>query len=276
MLAPAAPLRPAVPADAIVDRIRRGGAALIALSGGVDSGLVASLAYEALGDGALAVTLTGAAVGADEIERAREVARTIGIAHRTVGVDPLARSEYRANPSNRCYFCRSVETEALRSFGAPRGIRQYLDGVHVDDLGDGRPGLKAMDEAGFRHPLLDAGLGKREVRALARARGLPNWDRPSDACLASRVAHGEVLSAALLDRIDRSERAVRALGFRRVRVRVSAAGARIEVDPDEVDRLRDEPCRSQAIDRVRAFGFEPVAIDPAGYRGPDARGPGAR
>jgi pyridinium-3,5-biscarboxylic acid mononucleotide sulfurtransferase len=248
-----------------VPRIRAGGPALVALSGGVDSALVASLAFEALGSGALAVTLEGPAVARSEVDRAREVARAIGIRHRVESADPLARLEYRSNPPDRCYHCRAVETDVLRSVGTVERCTQYLDGVQADDLDDDRPGLRAMDEAGFVHPLLWAGYGKTEVRAEARARGLPNWSTPSDACLASRVAHGDPIDEPLLRRIETAESLVRAEGFRRVRVRVRSGAARIEVDPDEVDRLSAEPLRSAIGRRLVEIGFASVTIDPLGY-----------
>ncbi len=249
----------------ILADIADGGPALVALSGGVDSGLVASLAHEALGARAFAVTLTGPAVATAEVARARAVAAAIGIPHRVLPANPLAVAEYRANPSNRCYFCRSVETAALRAAGESSGVVQYLDGVHSDDLGDDRPGLRAMDEAGFRHPLLRGGWRKSDVRAAARARALPNWDQPSDACLASRVAHGEEISEPLLRRIEEAEARIAARGFRRVRVRVGGRSARIEVDPDEVARLL-APEQARAVRRsLRELGFEVVTIDPLGY-----------
>ncbi|MGP8078576.1 MAG: ATP-dependent sacrificial sulfur transferase LarE [Thermoplasmata archaeon] len=258
---PPAPLRE----DEIVRRIAAGGPALVALSGGVDSGLVAALAREALGARAAAVTLTGAAVSAEEVERARALAGAIGIDHWTVPADPLERPDYRANAADRCYHCRSVETAALRAWGAVRGIAQYLDGVHADDLGDDRPGLRAMDEAGFAHPLLAAGWGKATVRDAARRRGLPNWDRPSNACLASRVDRGMTITPDLLRRIESGEALIAARGFRRVRLRVGPGGARIEVDPDEVGRLAEEPFASELLRGVREAGFERVTIDPRGY-----------
>lgn len=257
----------------IRERIRVGGPALVALSGGVDSGLVAALCQEALGPRSVAVTLSGAAVAAREVARARELAERIGIAHVVLEVDPLTRPEYRENVPSRCYFCRSVEAARLKEFGAGRGVRQYLDGVHADDLSDDRPGLRALDEAGFDHPLLWAGWEKADVRSTARSMGLPNWDRPSDACLASRVAHGNVITPELLHRVETAESVLLDLGFRRVRVRVRGSGARIEVDPSEVARLRAEPLASEVAAALGALGFAPVAIDPEGYHG-GRRAPG--
>jgi len=254
-------------AEELIAHIREGGRAVVALSGGVDSSLVASLAYSALGTDAIAVTLIGPAVSRSEAARAERVAAAIGVEHVALGADPLSREEYRQNRSDRCYFCRSVETSVLRGFGATRSVRQYLDGVQRDDLADDRPGLRAMDEAGFQHPLLWAGWGKGQVRAEARRRGLPNWDEPSDACLASRVAHGEPVSAELLSRIESAEQVLRNRGFRRVRVRVRGGAARLEVDPTEVHRLLEEPLASEVTEAVARCGFSPVSVDPQGYRG---------
>ncbi|HTW56151.1 MAG TPA: ATP-dependent sacrificial sulfur transferase LarE [Thermoplasmata archaeon] len=256
---------PEAAARTVVDRIARGGPTLVALSGGVDSGLVAALAFEALGAGAVAATIESSAVSAAERDRARAVARRIGIRHVAIVADPIDRPEYRANPPDRCYHCRAVETGALVAWGRAEGIRQYLDGVHRDDLADDRPGLRAMNEAGFLHPLLWADWGKTEVRAVARARGLPNWDQPSDACLASRVAPGEPISPELLRRIETAESVVAAHGFRRVRVRVRGGAARVEVDPDDVARLTADPTAAAIVAGVRAAGFESVTLDPRGY-----------
>lgn len=258
------------------ERIRRGGRALVALSGGVDSAVVAALARDALGSESLAVTLSGVAVSSREVDRARKVAEHIGIDHVVLAVDPLARREYRENPRDRCYFCRSIETARLREFGSDRSVRQYLDGIHADDLSDDRPGLRAMDEAGFDHPLLWAGWGKAEVRAAARAHGLPNWDQPSEACLASRIAHGEPITSELLRRIETAESVLLDRGFRRVRVRARGSGARVEVGPEEVDRLVREPVASEIRSALRRIGFETVAFDPAGYRSVGAPAPGDR
>jgi uncharacterized protein len=254
-----------LPEAEIVHRIAGRGSALVALSGGVDSSLVAALARDALGGASLAVTLAGPAVARSEVDRARRVARAVGIEHRVIEIDPLARADYRANTPNRCYFCRTVETEALRREGTAWGATQYLDGVHVDDLSDSRPGLKAMDEAGFDHPLAWAGWRKADVRAAACGRDLPNWDQPSDACLSSRVIHGDPISVELLAQIEAGEAWVLARGFRRVRVRTRQRSARVEVDPDEVARLRSEPLATEVRKALGALGFDPVELDPRGY-----------
>lgn len=263
----AAPDGPRRPAEEVVERIRAGGPAAVALSGGVDSGVVAAWAFESLGPAAVAVTLGGVAVSAREVERARDVARAVGIEHVELPADPLASEAYRRNGADRCYHCRSVEGGAIRTFAQRRGLLQWLDGIHRDDLADDRPGIRAMDEAGFFHPLLWAGWSKSEVRAEALRRGLPNWDRPSDACLASRVARGVPISAALLRQVEAAELVLVEHGFRRVRVRSDGSAARIEVDPEELGRLDDRSLRDDVLRRVAAAGFTAVTIDPYGYHG---------
>jgi len=253
--------------EELIHRVAEGGRALVALSGGVDSALVASLAHSALGNDALAVTVRSPAVARREVERARRVARAIGLAHVVLEADPLGNEEYRANRTDRCYFCRTVETSVLVDYGARASIVQYLDGVQQDDLADDRPGIRAMDEAGFVHPLLWVEWGKAEVRAEARRRGLPNWDEPSDACLSSRIARGEPVTRRLLEQIESAEAVLLALGFRRVRVRVQAGDARVEVDPAEVGRLRGEPIAGQVVRELTRLGFGHVTLDPTGYRG---------
>jgi len=255
-----------VSAEAVIREIEGRGPAVVALSGGVDSAVVAQMAFAALGARSHALTLSGPAVSEAEIARARDVAQRIGIDHHVLHSDPLAVPEYRANPSNRCYFCRRTETAILLAWGQGRGIAQWLDGVHLDDLGDVRPGLLAMDQAGFLHPLARAGWRKTDVRAYARRVDLPNWDAPSDACLASRVAHGHEISSELLGRVAVAESGIRALGFQRVRVRTDGVGARIELGPEELPRLSDPALSRSLTERVRAAGFDPVAVDPNGYR----------
>src|SRR5579859_1045522 len=175
----------------IVSRLAGDRPALVALSGGVDSAVVACLAYRARGAHAIAVTLTSPAVSSEEFESAARVARAIGIRHVRLTSDPLSDARYAENPTNRCYFCRNHEGGLLRAWGKDHEVELYLDGIHLDDLGDDRPGLQAMNEHGFRHPLAEAGWHKTDVRSLARSAGLPSWDRPSNACLASRIPHGQ-------------------------------------------------------------------------------------
>ena len=260
----AEPARERAPAHAIVAALQQSGPALVALSGGVDSSVVAWLAHKALGRHATAVTLTGPAVAADEVQSASSVARAIGIEHVRLTSDPLGDTRYAENPTNRCYFCRNHEGDLLRTWGRARSIDVYLDGIHLDDMGDNRPGLQAMNEHGFRHPLAEAGWTKADVRAFARSVGLSTWNRPSNACLASRISHGQIITPPLLERVARAEEWVSVRGYRRVRVRVDGAHARVEVDPDEVPDLLSEV---EPLTRaLTSLGFATVEIDPNGYR----------
>jgi pyridinium-3,5-biscarboxylic acid mononucleotide sulfurtransferase len=245
--------------------IARAGRALVALSGGVDSAVVAALAHAALPSESVAVTLSGPAVASREVERAIAVAGAIGIDHVVVPVNPLTVVGYQENPPDRCYFCRSTESAVFRRWGEAHGVEQYLDGVQLDDLGDDRPGLRAMEEAHFRHPLVVGGWRKVDVRRYARRLHLPNWDQPSDACLASRIPHGQPVTAEILERVQHAEAWLEEQGFRRVRVRVRGDSARVEVDPEEVHRLLASPMAAVVTVELRRRGFAEVALDPTGY-----------
>jgi uncharacterized protein len=249
----------------IVALLRERGPALVALSGGVDSAAAASLAHRALGARVVAATVRSGSVSTRELTAADEVARVIGVRHLLVDAEPLDDDRYRANGPDRCFRCRSVETRALRNVGRAQGVEQYLDGVQLDDLGDDRPGIRAMDEAGFFHPFLWAGWRKADVRRYALGAGLPNWDRPSNACLASRVARGEAISRELLARVARAEELLLDRGFRRVRVRVRGERATVEVGAAETARLREPSLRAEVVGELRRLGFRSVAVDPRGY-----------
>ena len=253
-------------AAAIVELLRSRGPALVALSGGVDSSAVASLARDALGEDVVAATVTNSSVSSREVESARRAASAIGVRHRLIPAEPLEDAQYRTNGADRCFRCRSVETKALLEVGVAEGVAQYLDGIHVDDLGDERPGIRAMDSAGFFHPFLWARWKKTDVRRYARSVGLPNWDRPSNACLASRVARGEALSRELFATIDRAEGLLLDRGFRRVRVRVQGDAARVEVERSETARLAEGTLRRELTERLLALGFRSVSFDREGFR----------
>lgn len=246
-----------------MERMAGAGPSVVAMSGGVDSSVVAFLAHRALGPTVAAVTLTGPAVPAAEVEMAARVAHWIGVQHVLIRSDPLTEPRYAENPTNRCYFCRRHEGHLLLDWGRRHGFEVYLDGVQLDDLGEDRPGLRAMNEHGFRHPLVEAGWRKDEVRSFARSAGLPNWDRPSNACLASRIAHGQPITLPVLDQVARAEEWVSARGYRRVRVRVSGQHARVEVDPDEIRTLEADSAALR--DALVKLGFETVEVDRHGY-----------
>lgn len=242
--------------------------AITAFSAGVDSTLVALVAQQELGPAALAATAVSASLAPSELEDATNLARTLGLNHRLVRTGEVEDERYATNPVDRCYFCKSHLYTELQTLAAEVGARYILNGLNVDDLGDWRPGARAAAERGdlVRSPLYEAGLGKNEIRAAARELGLPNWDKPALACLSSRVPYGERVTPEKLDRIGQAEQALRALGFRQLRVRHFADRARVEIAPDELGRVEADGLADRITADLLALGFPAVEIDPRGYR----------
>jgi uncharacterized protein len=250
----------------LLDELRRLPGAVVAFSGGVDSSVLLAAAHEALGDRVLAVTARSATYTPAEEHAARELAAQLGVRWRVVETDELSDPAFRANPPERCYLCKRELLTRLRAIAAEAGDAAVLEGSNVDDLGDVRPGRRAVQELGVRSPLLEAGLTKAQIRALARRRGLPNWDHPAAACLASRIPYGEPITVERLRRIGAAEQALRARGFVVVRVRDHGALARVEVGADELPRLLDPDLRSAVVADLKAAGYTWVAADLQGYR----------
>jgi uncharacterized protein len=250
--------------DALVADLAARGSVLVAYSGGVDSAVVAAVAHRALGDRSLAVTAAAETLAGAELDHARKVAAEIGIRHEVVTYSELDDPEFVANPSHRCYVCQGMRMDTMLAAAARRGFAVVCDGTNASDPGPDRPGLAAIRERGVYSPLLAHGIDKGTTRAIALDLGLSVWDRPANACLSSRIPHGQVVTLGKLRRIETAEEILAGEGFRVVRVRHDEGAARVEVAPDEVERLA---ARWDEIEpRVRALGFSRVAFDLHGYR----------
>jgi len=251
----------------LVDTLRGYGRVAVAFSGGIDSTVVAQAAYEALGDSAIAVTAVSDSLASGELEEAQELARQIGIRHRVIHTDEFADPNYLRNHSDRCYFCKSELYGRLEGMLGELGVDVIASGANLDDMGDYRPGLKAAEEHGVRHPLQESGFSKADVRALARAWGLPTWDKPATPCLSSRIAYGENVTAERVRMIDQAEQWLRRRGLHVLRVRYHNGDmARIEVPLDNLPRFIELELRGELITAFRALGFKFVTLDLEGFR----------
>jgi uncharacterized protein len=240
---------------------------VVALSGGTDSGYLAWVAQQALGERALAVTAVSASLPEGERRGVEEFVRRHGLRHEFITTDELANPLYIVNTPDRCYYCKDELFSKLGALADGRGFAGVAYGVNVDDQGDFRPGQQAAREHRVLTPLLDAGLTKAEIRELSRRAGLETWDKPAAACLASRIAHGIAVTEDNLEQVDRGEEALRALGFRQVRVRYhSEELARIEIAADELARALAPEMAARIRDAFKALGFRYVTLDLEGYR----------
>jgi len=239
---------------------------IVAFSGGADSAYLGWAATQVLGPSALCITADSPSYPDRHRQLALRLAREFGLQHEVIQTSELQRPEYRANPTNRCYYCKHELYTALRAIAAARGFTAIADGSNADDRSDYRPGRQAAREFGVRSPLDEVGLTKAEIRELSRRAGLPTWDEPASACLSSRIPYHSEVTGEKLHMIERAEQAVHALGFRVCRVRHHDDFARVEIGRDELPHALEPAMRKQIVRAVSAIGYLQVTIDPEGYR----------
>jgi uncharacterized protein len=252
--------------DAMRRAVQSHGSALVAFSAGVDSTLVLKVALEVLGERAVALTALSASVAPEEAEEARALARRLGARHLEVASGELENPSYAANPTNRCYFCKSELYDLCEARRAQLGLSVVLDGFNADDFKDHRPGHQAARERRVVSPLADAGLTKAEVRAWSQVLGLPTWDKPQMACLASRIPYGTSVTRERLFQVAAGESSLRQLGLRVFRLRYHEQVARLEVGEEELERFAAPAFRAQVNAALKAQGFTFVALDLEPFR----------
>jgi uncharacterized protein len=253
--------------EKIKSLIREMDTTLVAFSGGVDSTLVLALAHEVMGERTLAVTAQSASVPNREMQASRQLAKEIGARHLVVRTEEMSNPEYRANPANRCYHCKTELYSNLKRVAEQNDISTILNGINLDDLGDYRPGIDSAREQGVRSPLVEAEFSKQDVRDLSRAMGLSIWNKPAMACLSSRIPYGQPVTAEKLSRVEQAEDLLLSFGFKQVRVRHLGTKACIELDQNEIPRYQsDESIQRSVQEKLMALGFSCVVLDPEGYR----------
>jgi uncharacterized protein len=250
--------------EALVDRFRQLDSVIVAFSGGVDSGLLCAAAWRALGEWMLAVTVRSPVESMGDVASAQALAAQVGFPLRVLDHDDLANPEFVSNNPNRCYVCKLARFRLLQDLAAREGFSALVEGSNADDLGDYRPGRQAVIESGGVSPLQELGFNKSEIRTLAKALGLAVWDRPSAPCLATRFPYGSPVTNEGLQQVAEGECYLHALGFQTVRVRHHGQMARLEVSPDEIERLAS--LHQPVSDYFKSLGFHYVSVDLTGYR----------
>lgn len=246
--------------------IRGLGSLAVGFSGGVDSSLLLVVAANVLGDKAMAITGVDASIPERELKEAKEFCKEREIRHIICKVNPMKEESYRHNSPDRCYFCKHGIFTEIKKIAAENGIEYVAEGSNMDDLGDYRPGLKAVEELSVKSPLREAGLTKQDIREISKALGLPTWSKPAYACLASRFVYGEEITEEKLRMLDQAEQFLIEHGFLEERVRIHGNIARIEVPAKDIERLASEEIREAVYEKFKALGFMFVTIDMKGYK----------
>lgn len=248
------------------DILQDTGGVLVAYSGGADSTLLLKVAMEALGDRALAVTASSETYPSGEVEEAVCLAEQMGARLRSIHTNEIESEQFSSNPPERCFYCKQELFGKLVAIAREEGLPVVADGSNVDDTGDYRPGMRAASELGIRSPLREAGLTKSEIRELSCELGLPTWDKPSFACLASRFPYGTQITRERLGQVGAAEQALRQMGFRQVRVRHHGDTARIEVGVEDLARLIEPEVRERIVAELQGLGYLYITLDLEGYR----------